>query len=167
MADSLDVQLFDNLRARLLYEFPLHVRTCLAALDETEIWWRPHEQANAAANLVLHLAGSNRHYLGHVIGGEPDVRDRDAEFAARGSLSKAEVLERWNETVALGERVLGSLTPVRMVETTTRGGRETSFVRTLLHVTHHNATHVAQIVWITKMLRPGTINDLARQPGPA
>src|SRR5262245_7662135 len=155
MAEPLDVQLLENLRARLIQECPLHIRTCLAALDDAAVWWRPHEEANAVGNLVLHLAGSNRHYLGHVIAGEPDVRDRDAEFAARGGLSKADVLARWDDTAALVERVLGSLTAGRLVETTTRGGRESSFARVLLHVTHHNATHVAQVIWITKLLRPG------------
>ena len=30
----------------------------------------------------------------------------------------------------------------------------------LLHVTHHNATHMGQIVWIAKMLAPGAVDDL-------
>jgi uncharacterized damage-inducible protein DinB len=163
MAEPLDVQLLQNVRARLLQEFPQHIRTCLAALDDARIWWRPHEEANAVANLVLHLAGSNRHYLGHVIAGEPDVRDR---VAARGGLSTAAVLARWDDTTTLVERVLGSLTAERLVEVTDRGGRETSFLRTLLHVTHHNAGHVAQVIWITKLLCPGAIRELARAPQP-
>jgi uncharacterized damage-inducible protein DinB len=166
MAESLDVELLENLRARLLQEFPFHIRTCLATLDDAQIWWRPHEEANAVANLVLHLAGSNRHYHGHVIAGEPDVRDRDAEFAARSGLSKADVLGRWDEVAALVERVLRSVTAGRLAEVTPRGGRESSVARTLLHVTHHNAGHVAQIIWITKMLRPGAIRELARTSPP-
>jgi len=162
MGDPLYGELLETIRTRLLVEYPLHVRTCLAILDDAQVWWRPHEESNAAANLVLHVAGSNRFYLGHVIAGEADTRDRGAEFAARGGLSTSEVLAHWDEATALVERVLGSLTPERLVDTTSRSGREATFAATLLHVTHHNATHVAQIVWITKMLRPGTIHELAR-----
>jgi hypothetical protein len=36
----------------------------------------------------------------------------------------------------------------------------TTVAQVLLHVSHHNAIHTGQILWITKMLQPGTINDI-------
>jgi hypothetical protein len=30
-------------------------------------------------------------------------------------------------------------------------------------VSHHNADHVGQVVWITKMLQPGALNELWMQ----
>jgi hypothetical protein len=58
--------------------------------------------------------------------------------------------------------VLGTLTPARMVDTTIATGRSSSFARILMHVTHHNALHIGQIVWITKERKPGSLNELLR-----
>ena len=81
MDAPLDAELLQIVRDRLLNDYPRQMRACLQALGDEEVWWRPNEQSNAVANLVLHVAGSNRHYLEHVIGGE-DVRNRGPEFAA-------------------------------------------------------------------------------------
>src|SRR5262245_5391137 len=91
MDAPLGAEFLQMVRHRMLEEYPGQIRACLDALGEEELWWRPHEQANAAGNLVLHLAGSNQFYLGHAIGGGPDTRDRDAEFDARGERSAADV----------------------------------------------------------------------------
>jgi uncharacterized damage-inducible protein DinB len=49
-----------------------------------------------------------------------------------------------------------------MIETTLATGRSSSFARILMHVTHHNALHIGQIVWITKLRTPGALNELLR-----
>jgi uncharacterized damage-inducible protein DinB len=58
--------------------------------------------------------------------------------------------------------VLDVLTPARMTETTLATGRSSSFARILMHVTHHNALHIGQIVWITKLRKPGSLHELLR-----
>jgi len=167
MDGSLGDEFLEMVRARLVDDYPRQVRACLQALNEEDVWWRPNDQANAVGNLVLHVAGSNRFYLDHVIGGVPDVRDRDAEFAAHGAISKREVERVWADTESLVRRVMQTLTPARLMETTDRSGRPSSFAHTLLHVTHHNATHVGQIIWVTKLRRPGALHELSRIPTPA
>jgi uncharacterized damage-inducible protein DinB len=162
MESALDAEFLQMVRHRMLDEFPGQIRTCLDAIGDDDLWWRPNEQANAVANLVLHLAGSNQFYLGHAIGGGPDVRDRDAEFGARGQRSRADVFAVYDAARATVERVLDTLTPARMVETTMATGRPSSFARILMHVTHHNTLHIGQIVWITKLRRPGALNELLR-----
>jgi uncharacterized damage-inducible protein DinB len=47
-----------------------------------------------------------------------------------------------------------------MMETTDRTGKATTYGQILLHVTHHNAAHMGQVVWITKMLHPGALDEL-------
>jgi hypothetical protein len=125
-------------QGRLLDEYPSQIRGCLDAIEEEDLWWRPHEQANAVGNLILHLAGSNQFYLGHAIGGGADVRDRDAEFAARGGRSKAEVFGVYEDARATVQRVLDTLTPARIVETTNATGRA-NHARILLHVASQRA----------------------------
>jgi uncharacterized damage-inducible protein DinB len=160
--DTVAAFLLQHLTTRLVAEFPHQVERCLEVLSEDDLWWRPHEQSNAVGNLVLHVAGSNRHFLEHVIGGAPGVRDRDAEFAARGGRTKSDVLEIWSDVARRVDAVLRALTPDRLVQPTS--DRNRSVAEVLLHVTHHNALHIGQIVWITKLRRPGTIHELLR-PG--
>ena len=166
MDRSLGAEFLEMVRARLLDDYPRQVRACLTALGDEDLWWRPHEQANAVANLVLHVSGSNRFYLEHVIDRAADVRDRDAEFAARDAMMKADVAAVWDDTVARVARVLDALTPARLEEITEGSGRPASIARILLHVTHHNATHIGQVIWITKLRRPGVLKELARTPTP-
>jgi uncharacterized damage-inducible protein DinB len=164
MADSVDAFLLQHITTRLVTEFPGQVEKCLDVLSEEDLWWRPHEQANAVGNLVLHVAGSNRHFLEHVIGGAPGVRDRDAEFAARGGWTKDDLRQVWADVAGRVNAVLRALTPDRLSQPTSDRNRSVADV--LLHVTHHNALHIGQIVWITKLRKPGTIHELLRPAAP-
>ena len=67
MDGSLGEEFLQIVRARLVDEYPRQVRVCLSVLDDEDMWWRPNDQANAVGNLVLHVAGSNRFYLEHVL----------------------------------------------------------------------------------------------------
>jgi len=164
MPESVDAFLLQHLTTRMVDEFPVQVEKCLEVLSEDDLWWRPHDQSNAVGNLVLHVAGSNRHFLEHVIGGVPFVRDRDAEFAARGGRTKADVLQVWKDVSGRVHKVLGALTPDRLRQVTSEKNK--SVVEILLHVPHHNALHIGQIVWITKLRQPGTIHELLRPAAP-
>jgi uncharacterized damage-inducible protein DinB len=162
MSETLDTGLLRFFTVKLLTEFPHQLTTCVDSLDEEDLWWRPHDQANAVGNPVLHAAGSNRHYLEHVIGGAPGVRDRASEFAARGAPAKADLLRVWADATARCAQVLGGLAPADLGRPTPDRGRSVADV--LLHVTHHNALHIGQIVWITKLRRPGALHELMRAP---
>lgn len=160
MERDLNSTLLHLTRVRLVQDYPGQINTCLDVLTDDELWWRPHEQANAVANLVLHLSGSNRYYLEQVIGGRDTGRNRDAEFAARDGYPKARLLDTWKEAVRVTDEVLNSFDASRMMETTDRTGKVTTYGQLLMHVTHHNAAHMGQIVWITKMLHPGALDDI-------
>src|ERR1700690_3213332 len=75
------------------------IATCIAKLTTDQIWMRGAENQNAVGNLVLHLNGNVRQWILGGIGGEPDDRVRDAEFAARGGVTAAELTARLQETV--------------------------------------------------------------------
>ena len=162
MDAPLDAEFLQIVRSRLLDEYPSQIRGCLDAIGEEDLWWRPHEQANAVGNLILHLAGSNQFYLGHAIGGGADVRDRDAEFRARGGRSKAEVFGVYEDARATVQRVLDTLTPARLAETTNATGRASSYARILLHVTHHIGKRARHLLAAPKLRRPGEIQELLR-----
>ena len=160
MERDLNSTLLHLTRVRLTQDYPTQINACLAVLTDDELWWRPNEQANAVANLVVHLSWSNRYYLEQVIGGRDIGRNREAEFAARDGFPKARLLETWQHSLRVTEEILSGLDPSRLMETTDRTGKMTTYGQLLLHVTHHNAAHMGQIVWITKMLHPGMLDEL-------
>ena len=160
MERTLESTVLHTVRTRLLQDYPGQIAACLDVIDEQQLWWRPNERTNAIGNLVIHLAGSNRYYLEHVIAGREHARDRDKEFAARGTHTLAQVRQIWTDSVTLAQDVLGNLEPSRLMETTDRSGKTTTFVQILLHVMGHTATHMGQIVYVTKQLQPGTLDDI-------
>lgn len=160
MNRTLESTVLHVVRTRLVTDYPAQVRTCLDALSDEQLWWRPNEHSNAVANLVVHLAGSNRYYFDHVIGGREDVRNRAAEFAMRGGRTKAELRKHWDDSVVSTEHALEALAPARLMDSTERTGKKTTFLQILLHVSHHNGVHMGQIVYIAKQLNPTAIDDI-------
>lgn len=160
MDRTLDSTVLHMVKTRLVKDYPGQINLCLEALNDEQLWWRPNDKSNSVANLVIHLAGSNRYYFEYVIGGQPDTRNRDAEFAARGSQTKASLQGLWAESVASTERTLNGLDPSRLMEQTDRSGKMTTFAQILLHVSHHNSVHMGQIVFIAKQLNPAAIDDI-------
>ena len=67
MDRDLDSTLLHLTRVRLTQDYPAQINACLDVLTDEELWWRPNEQANAVANLVVHLSWSNRYYLEQAI----------------------------------------------------------------------------------------------------
>ena len=52
--------------------------------DEDSVWALPVGVNNSTGTLTLHGCGNLRHFIGAILGKNGYVRDRDAEFAARG-----------------------------------------------------------------------------------
>src|SRR5579864_5656864 len=72
---------------------------CMDRLSDEQVWARGGEHENAVGNLLLHLDGNIRQWILHGIGGQPDLRDRDSEFAARDGAGAGELLARLRATV--------------------------------------------------------------------
>lgn len=89
---------FLDFSCRKLHQLAGSIVVCLDALDDAEIWARSNESSNAVGNLVLHLAGNVRQWLLCGVGGAPDLRQRDTEFAAR-ALGRAALRELLTRTI--------------------------------------------------------------------
>lgn len=61
--------------------------------DDATLWRTPAGITNPAGNLVLHLEGNLREYVGRILGGHAYVRERAQEFALR-DVSREELLGR-------------------------------------------------------------------------
>jgi hypothetical protein len=86
------------------------------------------------------------------VGGEPDTRERDAEFAARGDVSRSELKDRLRSTISAAAAVIESLPPGRLADRVTVQGYELTVLEAVYHVVEHFAGHTGQIIFLTKWL---------------
>src|SRR4051812_9432669 len=130
------------LRVRITRVFPMQIRSVLDSATEEQLWWRPNEKSNSIGNLILHVSGSLDHFLNRGIGGIPYDRDRDGEFAARGPLSKAQLLERLDGMVGRAETTLAGLSSDRLMGPSADSDRYEYIIDDLINIATHLATHV-------------------------
>ena len=128
------------------------IATCLATLTEAQVWLRPNEHSNSIGNQLLHLNGNVTQWLLNGIGGQRDVRKRDAEFAATGGTDKATLFSQLANTIKQGVQVLevsspDTLLPERPVQAYVHDGHYI-----ILHVVEHLSYHTGQIIFYTKLL---------------
>ncbi|HKP84552.1 MAG TPA: DUF1572 family protein [Blastocatellia bacterium] len=157
---NLEEAALEALRKRITGILPAQVKECVEQLTEDQLWWRPNEQANSVGNLVLHLSGSMRHYLSRSIGGIEYDRDRPAEFAERGPVPKDQLISVFDETIAQATKVLDDFDTSRFLNPTEEPGYYFTLFEQLLGIAIHLATHAGQIVYVTKMLREGSLDEL-------
>lgn len=152
-------EMVEELAERLLRIYPDEIRACLHELTEEKIWWRPNPSTNAVGNLVLHLCGNLRHYLGRGVAGSSYRRDRPAEFGERTPVTRDELLHKLDEAVADARSAFASLTDERLVANADLGAESRPIGRLLVGIVAHFDSHVGQIVYATKMMKEGVFAD--------
>ena len=151
MAQTLD-GIFLEASAKKLEQLVTRIRDCAGKLSTDEIWARGHENENAIGNLILHLNGNVRQWIISGVGGAPDTRARDAEFAARGGTEREELVERLDTTVREAIAVIGRVTAERLAQHVTIQKYDVTVMEAIYHVVEHFSQHTGQIVFATKML---------------
>ena len=136
----------------LVSEYLPKIERCLKQLDDKQIWWRPNEQSNSIGNLILHLCGNARQWIICGLGGEPDQRHRDAEFAQRDAIERDQLLQLLRSTVTDVGKTLNSLDGSTLLEKRKIQGNDVAVLHAIFHVTEHFAMHTGQIIMLTKML---------------
>jgi uncharacterized damage-inducible protein DinB len=148
------------LRSRITHILPSQIRACVDELTEEQLWWRPNEQTNSVGNLVLHVSGSMSHYLSRGVGGIEYQRDRPAEFAERGPIPRAQLLATFHETIRQAASILDSFNTSRFLEPTDEQNYVPTVFDLIFNIAIHLATHTGQIVFVTKMLKEGSLDEL-------
>jgi uncharacterized damage-inducible protein DinB len=127
---------------------------CLELLSEEQVWQRPLTGLNSIGNLLLHLTGNERHYVGLGVGGVEYRRDRPREFTTQGGVSKAQLRELQLEAQRITAKVIDGLSEADLAQPAQGGvdydGRDR--LGLLLHVFHHYSYHSGQILLWTKIL---------------
>ena len=151
MAETLD-RIFVDYSSKKLRQSTERIETCLAKLNSGQIWARGSEQENAVGNLVLHLCGNVRQWIIAGVGGAPDLRERDSEFAARNGAPASELAARLRETILEAAGVIDRVSAGRLAERIVVQKYDVSVMEAIYHVVEHFSTHTGQIIFATKML---------------
>ncbi|HWB97865.1 MAG TPA: DUF1572 family protein [Bryobacteraceae bacterium] len=142
---------FLNYSAEKLEQLAGRIEDCAGKLSLEQIWLRGGEQQNAVGNLILHLSGNVRQWIISAVGGQPDVRRRDAEFAARGEVGREELLARFRATVAEAVAVIRTVSPRRLAEIVDVQNYHITVMEAIYHVVEHFSQHTGQILFVTKL----------------
>lgn len=128
------------------------IQDCLGKLTLEQVWARAGNHDNSIGNLVLHLCGNVRQWICAGVGEQPDIRDRDAEFAARGDIQPAELSHRLDVTLPDALAVIRDLNAARLGETIHVQKYTITVLEAVYHVVDHFAEHTGQIIFATKLL---------------
>jgi uncharacterized damage-inducible protein DinB len=149
--DSSD-RLFLAYSARKLRQLSGRIDDCLGRLTEEQVWARGTGNENAVGNLVLHLSGNVRQWIVAAVGGQPDTRQRDAEFAARGGLTASSLAALQRGVVREAASIIENCAPARLGESLTVQSYNVTVLEAIYHVVEHFSGHTGQIVYATKLL---------------
>jgi uncharacterized damage-inducible protein DinB len=165
MQEKVDIGSFalEALRIRVTRVLPAQIRSCVEELSEEQLWWRPNGESNSVGNLVLHVCGAMMHFLCRGVGGQEYARDRAAEFAPGGSMPKQELLAVFDEMAEKATETFAALDASRLGEPSSEPAYYSTVFEDLFGVAVHLATHTGQIVYVTKMLKEGSLDELWAQ----
>ncbi len=150
-------QIFLTYSADKLSQLAGRIATCLDKLSDEQIWTRHSDNENAIGNLVLHLCGNVRQWIGTGVAGLPDIRERNREFAARGGAGRGELKERLRTAVDEAAEQIREFPPERLEEITRIQNYDVTRLEAIYHVVEHFSQHTGQIIFATKLL---TSSDL-------
>ncbi len=147
------------------------IESCAGLLNDEQFWLRTGDNANACGNLCLHLAGNVRQWILHGVGGQPDLRRRDAEFAARGGAGngagKDELLASLRSTVEEACALIESLPDARLTGICHPQNYTVTVLEAIYHVVEHFSLHTGQIIFVTKALSGKDLGFYAHLKGTA
>jgi uncharacterized damage-inducible protein DinB len=150
-------QAFLTYSAEKLRQYTDRILICLEQLTPEQIWTRGSENENAVGNLVLHLAGNVRQWIGSGVAGRENVRNRDSEFAARGQVRRDDLRALLQTTVDEAVAAIEKLTPERLAETIRVQGYDVTVLQAVYHVVEHFSHHTGQIIFATKLFTAGDL----------
>jgi uncharacterized damage-inducible protein DinB len=150
--DDRNSRLFLDFSVDKLRQLSSRIESCLGELNDEQVWARGGENENAIGNLVLHLCGNVRQWIGSGVGGRTDTRERDKEFSASGGVAAGELGARLRTAVEEAAAVIAALPPGRLAERIVVQKYDVSVLEAIYHVVEHFSMHTGQIIFATKML---------------
>ena len=148
-------RLSDALSNSLAHEFrerATDLHKWVDPLSDGQFWRNPFSHGNSVGHLVLHLTGNLSYYVGARIADSGYVRNRDLEFTESRQPPKAEVLRKFDESIALVLTTLERQSdadwtlPYSAERQPDATNRLAAFLRCAVHLDHH----VGQIIFLSR-----------------
>ncbi|MBW1696501.1 MAG: DUF664 domain-containing protein [Deltaproteobacteria bacterium] len=119
------------------------IKKCIDGLPQEALYWVPGAEMNSLCVIAVHVAGSQRYWIGDIISQEDSKRDRDAEFRARG-LDAVELTKRLDESLAYTKGILERLRleDLETICVSPKDDRKFTKGWVLWHVLEHVANHL-------------------------
>jgi len=124
--------------------------------DSTIFWKTAAGVRNSAGNLVLHLEGNLREYIGRQLGGVAYIRHRDQEFSQTGP-TPAEIAIRVESLQQLIPGIIEALSETDLARNFPEElfGKPLSTLQYLVHSHGHFNYHLGQIDYLRRILTGG------------
>lgn len=125
--------------------------------DDETLWAVVPGIANPAGTLALHIAGNLQYFVGAVLGGTGYVRNREAEFSARG-LTRDGVRAELRAATTAVRHALPGLTDeaLRQPYPAAPGGLAVRTDLWLMHLVAHTAFHLGQAGYLRRCVTQDT-----------
>ena len=153
----------ESMRKRITQFLPGQIRQAIQQLSDEQLWWRPNEESNSVGSLILHLSGSIRNYLCRSIGGFDYTRDRPAEFSERGPIPREQLLATFEGMVEQAAETLESFDTSKFLGGTEEPNYYPNLFDQICGVLAHLSLHTGQIIYVTKMLKAGSLDEIWRR----
>ena len=121
--------------------------------DDESLWQKLPGVNNSAGNLILHIEGNLRDFIGQRLGGIAYERQRDQEFAA-GGMARAQLAERLEQLGTALPPVLAGLTEAQLDAQYPENvlGVPMSTRLFAVHLLLHLNLHMGQIDYLRRIL---------------
>jgi uncharacterized damage-inducible protein DinB len=139
-----------HLRSRFS-EIKRRMLSVINQLSDEDLHWRPNEESNSIANLVIHIAGVIHQRIESGIGGAPDTRDRDSEFESTMEYSRSDLTEMIDQSFHLLDEVITNLKPVDFLKQQTVRNNQVTVLDVIMQCASHLSEHLGQIMYIGKL----------------
>ena len=121
--------------------------------DEANLWLKPEGISNSAGNLMLHLCGNLKHFIGALLGDTGYIRKRDEEFSLK-DIPATYLKTNLKESKAVVERTLSGMQDNQLEEDfpIEMFGSKQTIGFMLLHLATHLNYHLGQINYHRRLL---------------
>jgi uncharacterized damage-inducible protein DinB len=160
----MEKQLAEEFIAQSIYRMEeklTHFEKAMAQVSEEDVWKKPNANSNSIGNIIIHLCGNITQYIISSLGEQADIRERDAEFAAKGGMTKAELMAKLQSTVQQANQVIKHLDTDRLLDIRSVQAYQFSAIGIILHVVEHFSYHTGQITFWVKLLKDVDLNLFA------
>lgn len=137
------------------YEYiAAHVHKWVDPLTQDQFWHNPFPYGNSAGHLILHMTGNLNYYIGTRVAETGYIRNRDREFTETAKPAKANVMNAFDQTIAMVVATIRAQKPEDWMAAYSADREPEAAERFMifLRCAGHAYHHVGQLIFLNKEL---------------